>query len=190
MPYKRNPMRCERATGLARYLMSIATSPPATLAAQMLERTLDDSSNKRLVVPEAFLAADALLILLHNICDGLVVYPATIRAHIEAELPFIASEDILMAAVKAGGSRQELHERIRQYAQEAGRQVKQAGGPNDLIDRLRADPLFASVKWSAVLDPQRYIGLAPQQTREFVREVRRALRHVDAQTLAPVALRI
>ncbi|MEW6251064.1 MAG: adenylosuccinate lyase [Planctomycetota bacterium] len=191
MPYKRNPMRCERATGLARYLLSLATSPPHTLAAQMLERTLDDSSNKRLVIPEAFLAADALAILLHNITDGLVVYPAMIRTHIEAELPFIATEDILMAAVAAGGNRQELHERIRCCAHEAGRQVKQAGGPNDLIDRLRADPLFARVKWARVLDPARYVGLAPQQTRAFLkRTVRPLLTRLARHEPAPVELQV
>lgn len=169
MPYKRNPMRCERATGLARYLVSLGSSPAMTLGAQMLERTLDDSSNKRLVVPEAFLAADALAVLLHNILDGLVVYPAMIRAHIEAELPFIATEDILMAAVSAGGDRQTLHERIRQHAQRAGLQVKRAGGPNDLIDRLKADPAFAGMRWAKLLDAQRYVGLAPQQVREYLR---------------------
>lgn len=169
MPYKRNPMRCERATGLARYLLSLATSPPLTLAAQMFERTLDDSSNKRLVVPEAFLTADALARLLHNIFDGLVVYPAVIAARIAAELPFITSEDILMAAVSAGGDRQKLHERIRVHAQAAGAEVKQHGRANDLIARLQADPEFAGVKWQRVLDPRRYVGLAPQQTRAFLR---------------------
>ncbi|HPM22751.1 MAG TPA: adenylosuccinate lyase [Phycisphaerae bacterium] len=168
MPYKRNPMRCERATGLARYLLSLATSPPQTLAAQMLERTLDDSSNKRLVVPEAFLAADALTLLLHNICDGLVVYPATIAARLAAELPFIASEDMLVEATARGGDRQVLHERIRRHAQAAARQVKQHGRPNDLIERLQGDPAFARVKWARVLEARRYVGLAPQQTREFL----------------------
>jgi adenylosuccinate lyase len=175
MPYKRNPMRCERATGLARYLLSLATSPPMTLAAQMFERTLDDSSNKRLVVPEAFLAADALAILLRNILDGLVVYPAMIETHLAAELPFIATEDILMAAVARGGDRQALHERIRQHAQRAGMQLKYCGTPSDLLDRLKADPEFAGLEWPKVLDPQRYVGLAPQQTREYLRTVVRPL---------------
>jgi len=170
MPYKRNPMRCERATGLARYLVSLASSPLMTLGAQALERTLDDSSNKRLVIPDAFLTADALAILLHNVLDGLVVYPATIRAHIEAELPFIATEEILMEAAAKGGNRQELHERIRQHAQQAGEQVKKHGRPNDLLQRLKADPAFARIKWSRVLDAKRYIGLAPQQTQEFLRK--------------------
>ena len=168
MPYKRNPMRCERATGLARYLMSLATSPLMTLGDQMFERTLDDSSNKRLVIPEALLAADALAILLHNIFDGLVVYPATISAHIAAELPFIASEDIMMDAVQRGGDRQELHERIRRHAQKAGEQVKQHGRPNDLIERLERDPAFAGTEWSKLLDARRYTGLAPRQTRDYI----------------------
>ncbi len=170
MPYKRNPMRCERATGLARYLLSLATSPPMTLGDQMFERTLDDSSNKRLVVPEGFLAADALAILLHNICDGLVVYPATIAARVQAELPFIATEDILMAAVQRGGDRQVLHERIREHAQAAAASVKREGRPNDLIERLKRDEAFAGVDWPKMLDARRYVGLAPQQTRDFVRK--------------------
>ncbi len=170
MPYKRNPMRCERATGLARFLISLSSSPLMTHGAQMFERTLDDSSNKRLVFPEAFLTADALLILLHSIFDGLVVYPATIAARLEAELPFIATEDILMEAVKRGGDRQQLHERIRQHAQKAGEQVKKHAKPNDLIDRLKADPAFAKINWSRALDAKRYVGLAPQQTREYLRK--------------------
>jgi adenylosuccinate lyase len=175
MPYKRNPMRCERATGLGRYLISLASSPPMTLGAQMFERTLDDSSNKRLVIPEAFLTADAIAILLGNIFDGLVVYPETIAAHIEAELPFIVSEEILMAAVARGGDRQELHERIRRHAQKAGEQVKKHGRPNDLIDRLKADPAFAGIRWSRLLDPQRHVGLAPQQTRDYLKQQVRPL---------------
>jgi adenylosuccinate lyase len=169
MPHKRNPMRCERATGLARYLISLATSPLMTHGAQMFERTLDDSSNKRLVLPEAFLTADALAVLLHSIFDGLVVYPETIRAHVAAELPFIATEAILMEAVQRGGDRQELHECLRKHAQKAGQQIKQRGAPNDLIERLQADPAFAGIKWSKLLDAQRHIGLAPQQTRELLR---------------------
>lgn len=175
MPYKRNPMRCERATGLARYVISLESSPLMTHAAQMLERTLDDSSNKRIVFPEAFLAADALLILLHNIFDGLVVYPATIAAHIAAELPFIASEEILMEAVARGGDRQELHERIRLHAQQAGAQVKTKGLPNDLIQRLRDDPAFAGIRWERLTDPRRYVGAAPRQTREYLRKYARPL---------------
>lgn len=191
MPYKRNPMRCERATGLARYLVSLASSPLATHAAQMLERTLDDSSNKRLVIPAAFLTADALALLLHNICAGLVVYPATIAAHIAAELPFIATEDILMAAVARGGDRQALHERIRVHAQRAGRQVKEFGRHSDLIERLQADPSFADLDWTRVLDAQRYVGLAPQQTRAYLRaHVRPLLRRYGALAVQPPDLRV
>ncbi len=191
MPYKRNPMRCERATGLARYLVSLASSPPMTLAAQMFERTLDDSSNKRLVIPEAFLTADAIAILLCNIFDGLVVYPATIAARVEAELPFIATEEVLMAAVARGGDRQELHERIRQHAQRAGEQVKKRGKPNDLIERLKGDPAFAGIRWSRLLDPKRHVGLAPQQTREYVKEhVRQLLKRFGRRGVKAVSLKV
>lgn len=170
MPYKRNPALCERATGLGRYLVSLASSPAMTLAAQFLERTLDDSSNKRLVLPEAFLAADAVLILLTHIFSGLVVYPGAIRARIDAELPFIATENILMEAARAGGDRQQLHERIRAHAQAAGEQVKRHARKNDLIERLRADGAFSHLPWRAVLDPREYVGLAPRQTRDYLRQ--------------------
>lgn len=171
MAYKRNPMRSERATGLARYLISLAQSPYQTLAAQMFERTLDDSSNKRLVVPEAFLTADALTILLRSISDGLVVYPAMIGARLDAELPFIATEDIMMAAAKSGGDRQELHERIRQHSLAAAAEIKQHGKPNDLIERLQKDDAFKGVDWNDVLDPAKYVGLSAEQTRAFVADV-------------------
>ena len=191
MPYKRNPMRCERATGLARFLISLSSSPLMTLGAQMFERTLDDSSNKRLVFPEAFLTADALLILLHSIFDGLVVYPATIAARVDAELPFIASEDILMEAVARGGDRQELHERIRQHAQKAGEQDRKHAKSNDLIDRLKADPAFAKINWSRALDAKRYVGLAPQQTREYVRKyVRPLLKRLATHRVKTVDLHV
>ncbi|HUU97963.1 MAG TPA: adenylosuccinate lyase [Phycisphaerae bacterium] len=191
MPYKRNPMRCERATGLARYLISLATSPPMTLGAQMFERTLDDSSNKRLVIPEAFLTADAIAILLCNVFDGLVVYPETIRARVEAELPFIATEEILMAAVARGGDRQELHECIRRHAQKAGEQVKKHGRPNDLIERLKGDPAFAGIRWSKLLDPRRHVGLAPQQTREYVKEhVRPLLKRFAGRGVQPAGVNV
>lgn len=191
MPYKRNPALCERATGLARYLISLSSSPAMTQAAQMLERTLDDSANKRLVFPDAFLTADALATLCYNICNGLVVYPATIAARIAAELPFIASEDILMEAVKTGGDRQELHERIREHAQAAGAQVKRHGKPNDLIERLRQDAAFAGVRWKDVLKAERYIGLAPQQTRRYVRAVvRPLLKKWSKQAEKPGALHV
>ena len=182
MPYKRNPMRCERATGLARYLISLAASPLMPLGAQMFERTLDDSSNKRLVLPDAFLTADALAILLHNILGGLVVYPAVIAAHVQAELPLIGTENILMAAVARGGDRQQLHERIRRHAQRAGEQARKHGRPNDLMARLQADPSFARVSWSRVLDAKRYTGLAARQTHAFLRRhVRPILRRFRAR---------
>jgi adenylosuccinate lyase len=187
MPYKRNPALCERATGIARFVLSLATSPPATHAAQMLERSLDDSSNKRLVVPEAFLAADALAVLLQRISAGLVVYPATIAAYVAAELPFIATEEILMEVVARGGDRQALHEKLRRHSQAAGEQVKRHGRANDLVARLKADAAFAAVRWDGVLDARRHVGLAPQQTRAFLRGVVRPLLKRHAGLRAPAA---
>ena len=168
MAYKRNPMRCERATGLARFLMDVAASPLHTAAEQWLERTLDDSANKRLALSESFLTADAILRIVLNVSRGLVVYPATIAAHIAAELPFMATENILMAAVREGGDRQDLHERIRRHSQAAAQQVKEFGRPNDLIDRLKNDQVFDSVDIDAELNPAAFIGRAPQQVDEFI----------------------
>jgi adenylosuccinate lyase len=170
MAYKRNPMRCERATGLARWLIDISSSPLQTAAEQWLERTLDDSSNRRLAIPEAFLTADAILHVTLNVARGLVVYPAVIAANVEAELSFIATENILMAAVQGGGDRQELHERIRRHSQAAAEQVKQHGRPNDLIERLKQDEAFKNVDIDASLDPSAFIGRAPQQVDEFIAE--------------------
>jgi len=170
MPYKRNPMRCERATGLARFLMDVAASPLRTAAEQWFERTLDDSSNRRLAIPEAFLAADSILRIMRNVCGGLVVYEKVIAAHVAAELPFMASENILMAAVSAGGDRQELHERIRAHAMAAGEQVKVHGRPNDLIERLAGDEAFAAVDMDALLDGRSFIGRCPQQVDAFLTE--------------------
>ena len=170
MAYKRNPMRCERATGLARFLMDVSVSPVHTAAEQWLERTLDDSSNKRLAMPEAFLAADAALRVVLNVSRGLVVYPAVIDARIRAELPFMATETILMAGVKQGGDRQELHERIRRHSQQAARRVKEDGAPNDLLERLKADEAFAGIDIDALLDPAAFVGRAPQQVDEFLAE--------------------
>ncbi len=179
MAYKRNPMRCERITGLARHVIALCASPLATAAEQWLERTLDDSSNKRLTVPESFLAVDAILRIAGNVADGLVVYPQTIGARVAAELPFMATEEILLAAAagisgkgrRAAGDRQDLHERIRVHSQAAAEQVKRYGKPNDLIERLAADPAFAGVDLRSALNPRRYIGLAPQQVDEFLRTV-------------------
>ena len=166
--------------------MTLTQSAQQTLAAQMLERTLDDSSNKRIVIPEAFLTADALAVILFSVVDGLVVYPEMIRARVESELPFIATEDILMEAVAKGGDRQDLHERIRQHSQAAAEQIKLHGKPNDLIERLKSDPAFAKVKWSKMLDPKRYVGLAPQQTRDFLKKyVAPALDRFDAMIETP-----
>jgi len=171
MPYKRNPMRCERVTALARFILSLATSPPMTASEQWFERTLDDSANRRIVLPEVFLAVDGILQTLINVLDGLVVYPNVIAAHVAAELPFMATENILMAAVKAGGNRQELHRKINLHSQAAAAQVKRFGRPNDLIGRLRADISFAKVDFEKVLNPKDYIGRAPQQVDEFIRNI-------------------
>jgi len=170
MAYKRNPMRCERATGLARFVISLVQSPLQTAAEQWLERTLDDSSNKRMAIPEAFLATEACLRIVTNVARGLVVYPEVIEARLRAELPFMASEDILMAAASAGGDRQALHERIRVHSQAAASRVKNEGLENDLLDRLRSDPAFANVNIDEATDAKRYIGRAPEQVDEFVKE--------------------
>ncbi|MGD0088400.1 MAG: adenylosuccinate lyase [Planctomycetota bacterium] len=171
MAYKRNPMRAERMTGLARHLMVLLMDPALTAAEQWFERTLDDSANKRLSVPEAFLTADVVLETWLNVAQNLVVYPAVIAAHLSAEMPFMASENLLMEAVKRGGDRQELHERIRVHSQAAAEEVKLRGKPNDLLQRVAQDPAFESVreKLDELTDARRYTGLAAQQTTEFLR---------------------
>ncbi|HPM79782.1 MAG TPA: adenylosuccinate lyase [Candidatus Anammoximicrobium sp.] len=171
MAYKRNPMRSERICSLARYVISLQSSPANTLATQWLERTLDDSANRRLVLPQAFLAVDAVLILSQNVCSGLCVYPQVIAKNLRDELPFMATENILMAAVTAGGDRQLLHERIRQHSQAAAAAVKLEGRPNDLIQRLAGDKAFAGIDLEAALDPAQFVGRAPQQVDEFVEQV-------------------
>jgi adenylosuccinate lyase len=176
MAYKRNPMLSERATGLARFVISLAQSGFQNAAEQWLERTLDDSSNKRLLIPESFLAADGMLQIVTHVASGLVVYPKVIRSRIESELPFIATEEILMAASSAGGDRQALHERIRVHSNAAAARVKRDGRTNDLLDRLRADPMFHRVKFDAVMDPDRFVGLAPQQVDDFLKTVIAPLR--------------
>ena len=170
MAYKRNPMRCERATGLARFVISLVGSPLQTAAEQWFERTLDDSSNKRLVIPEAFLAADGILRIVTDVARGLVVYPKVIAARVAEELPSIATENILMAGVEAGGDRQDLHERIRRHSQAAAGQVKQHGRPNDLLERLLSDPAFEAVDVKAAVNPKDYVGRAPRQVDAFIRE--------------------
>ncbi len=168
MAYKRNPMRCERTTALCRLVLSLASSPAMTASEQWLERTLDDSANRRVVLAEAFLATDGILEILINVAGGLVVYPNVIASHVQAELPFMATENILMAAVQAGGSRQELHEKIRVHSHAAAARVKEHGRANDLIERLMGDPDFAKVDLAEVLDAAAYVGRAPQQVDEFI----------------------
>lgn len=172
MPYKRNPMRCERICALARYVMVDMLNPAVTASCQWFERTLDDSANKRLSVPEAFLAVDAILNIYANVTAGLVVHERVIQKHIQEELPFMASENILMDAVKRGGNRQELHERIRQHSLEAGRNVKDLGLPNNLIELIAADPAFGMSieELTAHLEPAHYIGRCPEQVAEFLEE--------------------
>lgn len=171
MAYKRNPVLCERITGLSRWLLGIIQQPLMTAAEQMFERSLDDSSNKRLSVPEAFLAADAVLDLLIHVSRGLVVNAAVIQQRLEAELPFMATENLIMAGVKGGGDRQELHERIRRHSQLAAQQVKQHGKPNDLLHRIGKDDAFAGVDVHAVLDGGQYVGRSPEQVEEFVQNI-------------------
>ncbi len=173
MAYKRNPMRSERMASLANYVMVDALNPAITSATQWFERTLDDSANKRISVPEAFLATDGILDLYLNIASGLVVYPKVIEKRLMAELPFMATENIMMDAVKNGGDRQELHERIRVLSMEAGRHVKVEGKDNDLLELIAADPMFGIdlERAKALLKPENYVGIAPFQTEEFVREV-------------------
>lgn len=170
MAYKRNPMRSERISSLARYVMADVMNPTITAATQWFERTLDDSANKRISVAEAFLATDAILEIYINVTDGLVVYPKMIEKHLMAELPFMATENIMMEAVKRGGDRQELHEKIRVHSMAAGKIVKQDGGENDLLERIANDPAFGVTleQLKAIMKPELYVGRAPQQTEEFV----------------------
>ncbi|MEY3176270.1 MAG: Adenylosuccinate lyase [Planctomycetota bacterium] len=170
MAYKRNPMRSERMCSLARFVSSQQAGVDATMATQWLERSLDDSAIRRLALPQAFLATDACLILYRNITDGMVVYPKVIAAQLQAELPFMATEEILMAGVQAGGDRQELHEVIRTHSQAAAEQVKREGRPNDLIERLQADAAFHSVNLTGTLDAARFVGRAPEQVDALIAE--------------------
>ena len=177
MAYKRNPMRSERIASLSRYVMVDALNPAITSATQWFERTLDDSANKRLSVPEGFLAIDGILDLCLNVVDGLVVYPKVIYKHFMAEIPFMATENIMMDAVKQGGNRQELHEKIRQLSMEAGKTVKEEGKDNNLVDLIAADPAFGLTKEQieANLKPELYVGRAPRQGEEFLRDVVRPI---------------
>ena len=171
MAYKRNPIRSERISALARYVIVNALNPAITASTQWLERSLDDSANRRISIPEGFLAVDSILNIYINIASGLVVYPKIIEKHIQAELPFMATENILMEAVKAGGDRQELHERIRVHSMEAAREVKEKGKENDLIERIAKDEAFGLdiFKLNQVLDAKNYIGRSKEQVEEFVR---------------------
>ncbi|MDD6031984.1 MAG: adenylosuccinate lyase [Oscillospiraceae bacterium] len=172
MPYKRNPMRSERITSLSRYVITDSLNPAFTSATQWFERTLDDSANKRIAVAEAFLAVDSILNIMLNVTSGLVVYPKVVTARVMKELPFMATENIMMQAVKKGGDRQELHERLRQHSQAAARVVKEEGGENDLIDRVCADPLFNLTREEILseMQPIHFVGRAPEQVDEFLQD--------------------
>ena len=172
MAYKRNPMRTERMTALARYVMVDSLNPAITTATQWFERTLDDSANKRIAIPEAFLAIDAILSLYENVASGMVVYPKVIEKHLMDELPFMTTENIMMDAVKRGGDRQELHEKIRVHSMEAGKVVKEQGGKNDLMERIANDSSFGVTleQLQEILRPENYVGRAPEQTVEFINE--------------------
>ena len=172
MPYKRNPMRSERICSLARYVIADAANPASTSATQWFERTLDDSANKRISVPEAFLAVDAILNIYLNVASGLIVHEKVIAKHIQEELPFMASENIMMDAVRRGGDRQVLHEEIRKMSLEAGRVVKEEGGENNLLQLIAQNPMFGMTleEISAHMDPSLYIGRCPQQVEEFLRD--------------------
>ena len=177
MAYKRNPMRSERISSLSRYVISLASNPLVTASTQWFERTLDDSANRRLVIPQAFLAVDAILNIYMNVAAGMVVYPKVIEKRVMSELPFMATETILMEAVRAGGDRQELHERIREYSMEAGRRVKAEGLENNLLDLIKADSAFRMTpeEIDGIMDPRRFTGRASEQTEEFLEEVVRPI---------------
>ena len=170
MAYKRNPMRCERISSLARYMISLPVNSAVTAGTQWFERTLDDSANRRIVNAQAFLTVDAILDLYMNVAEGLVVYEKMIARHVAAELPFMATENILMECVKAGGDRQKLHERIRTLSQEAGMAVKREGKDNDLLSRIAQDEMFAAVhdRLGEIVDAKKFVGRAPAQTEEFI----------------------
>ncbi len=185
MAYKRNPMRSERIASLANYVMSDMINPMLVASTQWFERTLDDSANKRLSIPEGFLAVDGILDLYLNVVDGLVVYPKVIEKHLMAELPFMATENIMMDAVKAGGDRQELHERIRELSMEAGKKVKVEGKDNNLLELIAADPSFhlSLEELQRAMDPSRYVGRAPEQVQEFLDEVIRPILEENKEIL-------
>ncbi len=185
MPYKRNPMRCERITALSRYVMIDSLNPSFTAATQWFERTLDDSANKRISVAEAFLAVDSILNIMLNVCDGLVVYPKVVRQRVLKELPFMATENIMMEAVKKGGDRQELHERLRMHSIAAGKVVKEEGGENDLIDRICADPAFnlSHDEIDSIMVPENFTGRSAEQVNLFLSTYIKPLREKNQDIL-------
>ncbi len=176
MPYKRNPMRAERMCGLARFVAALPVSAAQTAAVQWLERTLDDSVNRRLTLPQAFLGTDGVLRLALNIVPGLVVHPALIARHVDEVFPYMATENILMAAVQKGGDRQALHERIRHHSMAVTERLKSGEASNDLLDRLRADAAFAGLDFAAILDRRQFLGRAPEQVDDFIAEVIQPIR--------------
>lgn len=194
MPYKRNPMRCERICSLARYVIADAVNPAITSATQWFERTLDDSANKRISVPEAFLAVDAILNIYQNVASGLIVHEKVINKHIQEELPFMASENIMMDAVRRGGDRQVLHEEIRKMSIEAGRVVKDEGGSNNLLELIAQNAMFGMTmeELSAHMDPSLYIGRCPQQVDEFLKDYIQPVldKYADALTAGAVELTV
>ncbi len=177
MPYKRNPMRSERICSLARFVMSLQSGIGQTLANQWLERSLDDSAIRRLSIPQAFLGVDAVLMLYQDVAAGLVVYPHVIARHLQEQLPFMAAENILMAAVAAGGNRQQLHEKLRRHSQAAARRIKEHAEPNDLLARLAADQAFSAVNLDQMLDASQFVGRAPEQVDQFIAEQVEPIRH-------------
>ncbi len=185
MPYKRNPMRSERICAIARYVLIDALNPAVTAGTQWFERTLDDSANKRIAMAEAFLGVDSILNIMLSVCDGLVVYPKVVRARVMNELPFMATENIMMDAVKRGGDRQNLHEKLRVYSQEAARLVKEEGQPNTLIDKICSDPEFGVTKEEVekILDPINFVGRAPKQTEEYLNNIIDPLLKANAEYL-------
>ncbi len=185
MAYKRNPMRSERIASLSRYVMSNIMSASMTASTQWFERTLDDSANRRLILPESFMAVDAVLDIAVNVCSGLVVYKEVIRKHVMSEIPFMATENIIMESVKKGGDRQELHEEIRVHSMEAGRQVKEFGKPNDLLERIAKDPMFglSEEDVAKLTEPSDYIGRSARQTEEFIAEYIRPVIEVNREYL-------
>lgn len=183
MPYKRNPMRCERICGLSRFVIGLTSVPFTTAAEQWLERTLDDSSTRRLSLPEPFLAIDGVLDLVINVSRGIVVYDRKIEANLAAELPFMATEDLLMAAVQRGADRQEVHELIRGHSQASAQRVKTQGVANDLLDRLQSEPVFQGIDWNEALNPARFVGRASLQVEHFLHEVVQPIRERYAKQL-------